>query len=105
MGVMDTGKMLMKARKAQSQMKKISAAGQSKTGNTAVLLNGLNEIEEVLFNFLIDEDGPETMTVDRKFFVDLQKEVIDAFKAAKKELEQQIAQNMDINSVRDMLGV
>ncbi len=108
MGIMDTGKMIMKARKAQAQMKKTTAAGQSKSGKTAVLINGLNEIEEISFDFWErDDEGniiEDTMTVDDGFFDDLEKEVIQAFAAAKKELESKLQETMDLDSIRDMLG-
>jgi DNA-binding protein YbaB len=101
MGIIDSGKMLMKARKAQAQMKQTQAAGSSKSAKTAVLINGLGEIEEIEFNF------PEEIVelVGEAFFKDLTKEVIQAYNAAKKELESKLAQNMDMDSIKDMLGV
>lgn len=100
MGVIDTGKMILKARKAQAQLKKTTAAGISKSGTVAVLLNGLNEIEEVSLSL------PEEVvqTLGEKYVSSLEQDIIEAMKAAKKELESQLAQNMDMDSIREMLG-
>jgi DNA-binding protein YbaB len=101
MSIVDTGRMIMKARKAQSQLKQTSAAGVSKSEKTAILVNGLGEIEEIAFTF------PEEVVakVGEKFFAELEKEIIQAYKAAKKALETKLAEDMDMDSIRDMLGV
>lgn len=92
--------MLMKARQTQKQMKKMTAAGQSKSGATAILVNGLHEIEEVEFDF-----DQETMDrVGEDFLKKLKKEFMEAYQSARKELESQMSQNMDLDSIRDMLG-
>lgn len=95
MGVIDMAKMMRKAQQAKTAMKKVFAAGKSKSGLTSILLNGLNEIEEVVFEDALFEQ------VDSK---KLAKEVIEAYNNAKKELEQQLAQNLDMDSIRDMFA-
>lgn len=95
MGVLDMAKMVRKAQQTRSQMKKITAAGRSKSEMTAVLINGLNDIEEIEFAPELFEDiSPKT----------LEKEVIEAFKDAKKNLEKALAETMDMDSIRDLLS-
>lgn len=100
MGMLNTGKMLMKARKAQSQMKSTTAAGKSKSGKVAILVNGLNDLEEIIFDF--GEEIKEKL--GEGFWVELEQEIKEAYKAAKKELEAQLAASMDLDSIREMLG-
>ncbi len=88
-------KMLRKAQQARSSMQKITATGVSKSGMTAILLNGLNDIEEIEFK-------PELLT--NLTTEVLATEVKEAYKDAKKNLEKSLASTMDIDSIRDMLS-
>jgi len=96
MGLVDTAKMIKKARDAQSQMKKITVAGQSKSGLTAVLINALQEVLEVQ----LDEE-----LVKRANATELANEVKEAMNDARKQLEKELSSNMDLNSIRDMLSL
>ncbi len=96
MGLVDTAKMIKKARDAQSQMKKITVAGQSKSGLTAVLINALQEVLEVQ----LDEE-----LVKRADANELANEVKEAMNDARKQLEKELSSNMDLNSIRDMLSL
>ncbi len=96
MGLVDTAKMIKKARDAQSQMKKITVAGQSRSGLTAVLINALQEVSEVEF---------DTELVSRADSKELSKEVMEAMNDARKQLEKELSSNMDLNSIKDMLSV
>lgn len=96
MGLVDTAKMIKKARDAQSQMKKITVAGQSKSGLTAVLINALQEVLEVQ----LDEE-----LVKRADAAELSNEVKEAMNDARKQLEKELSSNMDLNSIRDMLSL
>lgn len=95
MGVLDVAKMVRKAQQTKGLMKKVTAAGRSRSQRTAILLNGLNDIEEIDFapEVLENRDGKE-----------VEREVIEAFKDAKKNLEKELAQTMDMDSIRDMLS-
>jgi DNA-binding protein YbaB len=95
MGIIDTAKMLRKAQQAKAAMSKIVVAGRSKSGLTAILLNGINEIVEIHFEdeLLQDVDGAT-----------LGREVIEAFNDARKQLETEMASSMDMSSIRDMFG-
>jgi len=92
---MDTLKMARKAQQAKSQMAEIEVAGKSKSGMTALLLNGLSEILEISF----DDELIKNPDANR-----LEEEVIQAFEDAKGQLEKEMAKNMDIDSLRNMLG-
>lgn len=96
MGLVDTAKMIKKARDAQSQMKKITVAGQSKSGLTAVLINALQEVLEVQ----LDDE-----LVKRADATELSNEVKEAMNDARKQLEKELSSNMDLNSIRDMLSL
>ena len=96
MGLVDTAKMIKKARDAQSQMKKITVAGQSKSGLTAVLINALQEVLEVQ----LDEE-----LVKRADAAELSNEVKEAMNDSRKQLEKELSSNMDLNSIRDMLSL
>lgn len=93
---MDMAKMVRKAQQTRSSMKKVQAAGKSKSGLTAVLLNGLNDIEEIEFADELFESCPDKKTIT--------KEVKEAYADAKKVLEQQLAQNMSLDNLRDLLS-
>ena len=95
MGVLNAAKMLRKAQQAKTSMKAITVAGKSRSGLTALLLNGLNEILELEFS----DELMQNVKKER-----LEREVIEAYADAKKELEKQLAANMDLDSIRDMLS-
>lgn len=82
--------LMRKAQQTQSKMGKITVAGRSKSGNTAVLLNGMGDILELEF----EEDFD---TGDKS---KLSREIIEAFRDARREL----TQNVDLDSLRDMLA-
>jgi DNA-binding protein YbaB len=95
MGVLNAAKMLRKAQQAKSSMKAISVAGRSKSGLTALLLNGLHEIIEMEFADEMFQDLNKEK---------LEREVMQAYNDAKQQLEKQLASNMDMDSLREMLA-
>ncbi len=95
MGIIDMGKALRKAQQTKSAMKNLQAVGQSKSKRTAVLLNGINEMVELTFE---DELVQES---DAK---QLAKEVIQAYDEARKDLEKQMANSMNMDDIRDLLS-
>lgn len=96
MGVFDMAKMVRKAQQTKSKMSKITAVGKSKSGHTTLMLNGLNDIEDIEFS--------EELIAKCPGKDELKNEVVQAFKAAKKNLETQLSQNIDLDSLRDMLS-
>ncbi len=92
---MDTMKVARKAQQARSEMSKLSVAGQSRSGGVAMLLNGLNEIEEISFSDELLSD----VSAEK-----LEKEVIEAYDTARKALEKELAGTMDMDSIRDMFS-
>lgn len=97
MNVLQTGKMLMKARQTQNKLKAITAVGKSTKGRVAVLINGLQEVEEV--KLLVNTPS------DFKSNKELETEVIEALKTSRKEIEKKLQQDMDVDSIKDMLGI
>lgn len=95
MSVLDTAKLIRKAQQAKTSMKKVQAAGKSKSGLVAILINGLNEILEVSIDDSLCQNGS---------CATLSKEIIEAHDDARKELEKEMASSMDMDSIRDMLG-
>lgn len=95
MGMMDTAKMVRKAMQAKSQMQKITAVGRSKSGKTAVLINGLNDVLELEIDpTLISNQNVNEVEID----------VIEAFKDARKNLEKTMADGLNMEDIRDMLS-
>lgn len=102
MGIIDTAKTLRKAQQAKSRMSKIEAVGRSKSGNLAILLNGLSKMVEAK----AQDELLEGLTAKK-----LEKEIIEAYNDAHDDLEKQMAAtmsadgNMDMDAIRKMFGV
>lgn len=88
-------KLIQKAQQAKGRMKKVTAAGRSKDGSVAVLLNGLNEIEEISIS-------PELIAKNSSKAVE--NAVVEAYNDARKQLEKVMAQSMNMDEMRDMLS-
>lgn len=95
MGIIDTGKLLMKAQQTKSKMSKISAAGRSKSGQTAIMLNGMNDI----IDLEVEDEFFEKLTKSK-----LKNEILEAYKDARKELEAAISEGMDMDTIKGMFG-
>jgi DNA-binding protein YbaB len=95
MGIIDMTKALRKAQQTKNAMKNIQAVGQSKSKQTALLLNGINEIIELNFEDELIQKG------DAKA---ISKEVIQAYDEARKDLEKQMAESMNMDDLRDLLS-
>jgi DNA-binding protein YbaB len=105
MGIMDTAKMVNKARKAKKQMEQVEAAG--KAGSLAVLMNGLYEISDVDVN--MDELAAEldnAVSDDelRKIKKLIENNVKNAMKDAKKSLEKELASMTSLDDLKGLLG-
>jgi DNA-binding protein YbaB len=95
MGIIDTAKMMRKAQKARSQMSKILVVGKSRSGNLAMLLNGLTEIVEVK----CEDSLFESLNAKK-----LQQEIMEAYNDGRKNLEAEMRKQMSLDSLKDMLG-
>lgn len=105
------GSMLKKAPKLMQMQKKIKslkAAGTSKSGNSAILINGSMDLQNVDVKDLLVDAG-----VDEKQAESLQSkiesEVLEAYKDAKKQMEKDLQSQMDElgidqDSIGQMLG-
>ncbi len=105
MGLMDTTKMIQKARQAKKKMEQLEVAGQS--GSLALLMNGLYEVTEVEVSEekLKDELQLELSEKDLQKIADLlKKNVKEALKDAKKQLEKQMASATSLDDLKDLLS-
>lgn len=84
------------ARKMQKQMKNLKIAGESKDSLFKVIINGIQEIESV-------EISDELMNPGRK--VELIKDMKEAFKEASKKSQKEMAQDLDLDKMKSMLGM
>jgi hypothetical protein len=96
MNIVQTGKMLMKAKQAQNKLKNVNGVGKSKSGKVAVLLNGIQEFEVKLL---------VSSPAEFKSNKELEAEIQDAYKNSHKELEKKLQQDVDVDSLKDMLGL
>lgn len=89
-------KLQKEARKMQKQMKKMSVEGVSKDEDVKVVINGVQEIEDIVI-------AEELLNPARK--VDLVKGIKEAHKDASKKVQKQMAQDMDLDQMKSMLGM
>ncbi len=107
MGILNTANLIRKAQQARSKMKAVSAAGVSKNGFLAVLLDGLNELPEAELNEgYFDKPMFANMSDSDKFELknDIQAMIVESHKDARKNLEKKLTENFDMQSVSDMFS-
>lgn len=92
----DMYKLQKEARKMQKEMKKKKVEGESKDGLIKVIINGAQEIEDI-------EIAEELLAPARK--TDVTKGLKQAFKEASKKVQKEMAQDMDMDKMRSMLGM
>lgn len=92
---LDLMKMVRNYQKTQNMLKTIKAAGSSKDGTVAMLINGTMDIVQVEVEQGI-YDLKETQ---------ISANILEAFKAAKKELEKQLRQNTSPDQLKEMMGM
>ena len=103
MGITSAPKALYKAQQAKKRMSKIQAAGQS--DSIAVLMNGLNEIEEVELNYeFIAEEFDVDIDKLKKLSEKLSKDIKKAFADAKKQIEQELISSTSLDDLKGLLG-
>lgn len=91
----DLYKMQKQAREMQKQMKQLKITGMSDDENIEVIINGTQEIEDIVIK-------DEICTVENKR--NLIRGFKQAFKDAQKKLQKEMMKDMDIDKLKGMLG-
>ncbi len=91
----DLYKMQREAKKMQEQMRQVKVSGESKRGLVHMYFNGAQELE----NMTID---PELLSED--MHDELISQIKEAYKDFQKKSQKELAKDMDINKLRDMLS-
>jgi DNA-binding YbaB/EbfC family protein len=91
----DAYKLQREAKKMQEQMRKIKVSGESRNGFVRVYFNGAQEIE----NMTID-----AQLMDPSRHEDLVNAIKEAYKDYQKKLQKEMAKDLDISKLRNMLG-
>lgn len=91
----DMAKMVRNYQKTQNKLKKMQVAGMSKDETVGVLIDGTMNIVEV-------DVQDEAMSLSPKKLGD---NFIEAYKAAKKELEKQMREQTSPEDLKEMLGM
>lgn len=105
MGILDTAKMVNKARQAKKKMEQVEAVG--KEGSTAVLINGLYEISDIeidIDEFIAELNNSVDEETAEKIAATLKKNIMKAMKNAKKQLEKELANMTSLDDLKNMLG-
>lgn len=92
----DIYKMQKEARAMQKKMKEIVVSGFSKDELVEIELNGANELENI-------EIADELLSSAKK--QKLEKNIIEAFKDATKNLQKELMKDMDLDKMKSMLGM
>lgn len=87
--------MQREAKKMQEQMRQIKVTGESRKGMVRMYFNGAQEIE----NMTIDTD-----LLDPEMHEELIGQIKEAYKDFQKKVQKEMAKDMDVNRLRDMLG-
>lgn len=90
----DIYKLQREAKKMQDQMKEILVSGESKKSLVKVTLNGVQELVDIHFD--------EQILTDK---VELKKHIKEAHADAQKKLQKELAKGMDMDKLRNMLGM
>lgn len=104
MGVIDTAKMINKARQAKKKMEQVEAVG--KDGFVAILINGLYEINDLevdLDSFKAKFDNLDESTA-QEIVNEFKKSVVSAMKDAKKQLEKELASMTSLDDLKGLFG-
>ena len=92
----DLYKLQKEARAMQKKMKAVEVDGESKSGDVVVRINGVNEV--------VDIDIDESLLSPEKSD-NLIKKLKQAFKAAHKKLQREMAKDMDMDRLKGMMGM
>lgn len=88
-------RMQQEARKMQKRLREKKVVGESKDGMVKVFMNAAQEFEDIW----VDEDLLDSDYMDR-----FKKNMKEAFKDYQKNLQKEMAQDMDLDQLRNMLG-
>ena len=91
----DLYKMQREAKAMQKKLREKTISGESKDGTVVVHMNGAQEFESVeIVDVLLDPSMLDKLNDAMK----------EAFKDAQKKLQKEMAKNMDLDSIKGMLG-
>ncbi len=88
-------RMQQEARKMQKRLREKKVVGESKDGMVKVFMNAAQEFEDIW----VDEDLLDSDYMDR-----FKKNMKEAFKDYQKNLQKEMAQDIDLDQLRNMLG-
>ncbi len=88
-------KMQMEAKKMQNRLREKKISGESKDGMLKIFMNGAQEFEDVW----IDDNLMDIDMLDR-----FKKDMKEAFKDYQKRLQKEMAQDIDLDQIKGMLG-
>lgn len=88
-------KMQMEAKKMQNRMREKKISGESKDGMLKIFMNGAQEFEDIW----VDDDLMDSSMMDR-----FKKDMKEAFKNYQKKLQKEMAQDIDLDQIKGMLG-
>ena len=88
-------KMQMEAKKMQNRLREKKISGESKDGMLKIFVNGAQEFEDIW----VDDDLMDSGMMDR-----FKKDMKEAFKDYQKRLQKEMAQDIDLDQIKGMLG-
>ncbi len=88
-------KMQMEAKKMQKRLREKKISGESKDGMLKIFMNGAQEFEDIW----VDDNLMDMGMMER-----FKKDMKEAFKDYQKKLQKEMAQDMDLDKIRGMLG-
>lgn len=87
--------MQSEAKKMQKQLREKKISGESKDGSLKIYMNGAQEFEDIY----MDDQLLESEDIDL-----IKKRMKEAFKDYQKKLQKQMAQDMDLDSLKSMFS-
>ena len=88
-------KMQMEAKKMQNRLREKKISGESKDGMLKIFMTGAQEFEDIW----VDDDLMDSGMMDR-----FKKDMKEAFKDYQKRLQKEMAQDIDLDQIKGMLG-
>ena len=88
-------KMQMEAKKMQNKLREKKITGESKDKMLKISMNGAQEFEDIQ----VDDSLMDTDMIDR-----FKKDMSEAFKDYQKKLQKEMAQDIDLDRIKGLLG-
>jgi DNA-binding protein YbaB len=88
-------KMQMEAKKMQNRLREKKISGESRDGMLKIFMNGAQEFEDIW----VDDNLMDVDMLDR-----FKKDMKEAFKDYQKRLQKEMAQDIDLDQIKGMLG-